>query len=394
MKRLLSLFLSVLVAVSLASCTKKISSESHSDTSTASTNTGSTAKQPLVTGIDPVAYPNPKSVYAYDTLTENQRTAYDALSELVSKVVADKGQKNMSQPLPKAISIQDMNMARAIHTSNFAPLSTIVHSFIFDSSRNDNAMVDALYFDKNDRFPDSFPSELKRYHDTLEAADEILGSLEHDGTDYGKAFAIAKWLTDHVTYDDNWQEKNNLWIFSADGALINKEAVCSGFAKGFDLLCKKAGLHTFTVGDYIDHIWNMICIEAKWYYVDTTWMKSDFYSNFMMSEEICLANGHMKTVYYKDGAFPERTISCPRADSNDLYKDYYGTFEKVISYFQQIELEENKSYPVVVSTPEELKKLRAYKGSYVVDLKNRQYLFNVIKISDTACLVFFYNANA
>lgn len=123
-------------------------------------------------------------------------------------------------------------------------------------------------------------------------------------------------------------------------------------------------------------------------------MKSDFYSNFMMSEEICLANGHMKTVYYKDGTFPERTISCPRADSNDLYKDYYGTFEKVISYFQQIELEENKSYPVAVSTPEELKKLLAYKGSHVVDLKNRQYLFNVIKTSDITCLVFFYKANA
>lgn len=39
-----------------------------------------------------------------------------------------------------------------------------------------------------------------KYPAICRMADEILLSLEHDGTEYGKALSIAKWVADNVNY--------------------------------------------------------------------------------------------------------------------------------------------------------------------------------------------------
>lgn len=61
---------------------------------------------------------------------------------------------------------------------------------------------------------------------------------------------------------------------SAYGALINKKAVCEGYAELFNLLARKAGIDSVMVtgfaGEYL-HAWNMVKLNGVYRYIDTTW---------------------------------------------------------------------------------------------------------------------------
>ena len=99
-------------------------------------------------------------------------------------------------------------------------------------------------------------------------------------SDLEKEIAIIKYLVENVDYDFDEYNKtihrlNN--SYKAYGALVNKKAVCSGYAKAFDLLAKKCGLTTNIItGDaysgtiYGPHAWNQIFLDGEWYNVDVT----------------------------------------------------------------------------------------------------------------------------
>lgn len=67
------------------------------------------------------------------------------------------------------------------------------------------------------------------------------------------------------------------------GALVDRLAVCDGYAYAYQLLCSYAGIPCATVigmsqqgepagGEYIEnHAWNMVCIGEDYYYCDPTW---------------------------------------------------------------------------------------------------------------------------
>ena len=99
-------------------------------------------------------------------------------------------------------------------------------------------------------------------------------------TDLEKEITIIKYLVETVEYDFEEYAKQSRTLndsYKAYGALIYKKAVCSGYAKAFDLLAKKCGLMTTIVtgdamNDYIvgPHAWNQIYLDGDWYNVDVT----------------------------------------------------------------------------------------------------------------------------
>lgn len=65
---------------------------------------------------------------------------------------------------------------------------------------------------------------------------------------------------------------------TAEGALLYGVAECDGYSDAFYLLCSLAGMEVgFQHGDTIDseddstHLWNTICINDRWFFVDMTW---------------------------------------------------------------------------------------------------------------------------
>lgn len=125
------------------------------------------------------------------------------------------------------------------------------------------------------------PATLSR-HDaaTYKAAESILDGILADGmSDYEKEQAIYGWMVSNVDYD--WSHKDPTAYtprisYEPYGALVERTAVCLGYATAFQLLADMAGIESMTVvgaafGSSEDHAWNQVQINGEWHCVDVTW---------------------------------------------------------------------------------------------------------------------------
>lgn len=85
------------------------------------------------------------------------------------------------------------------------------------------------------------------------------------GTEYDKVLAAQIYLRSNV----NYVESKDYLQHTAYGALVNKEAVCEGYAKAYKLLMDAMGIPCDVVINE-EHAWNVVCLEGKWYLVDVT----------------------------------------------------------------------------------------------------------------------------
>lgn len=125
------------------------------------------------------------------------------------------------------------------------------------------------------------PSGLSRDdRKTYDAAKKVLKKVLKDGmSDYEKEFAIYNWVVNNVNYDWTHQDirkETPRVSFQPYGGLVNRKAVCLGYATTFQLLCDLAGVECITVpgaafASQEDHGWNMVRLNGEWYCVDATW---------------------------------------------------------------------------------------------------------------------------
>lgn len=125
------------------------------------------------------------------------------------------------------------------------------------------------------------PAGLSDYDRKIyDAAQEILRELLTDGMDdLEKELAIYGWLVDNVDYD--WRHQNIMATtprlsYEPYGGLVDRTAVCLGYATSFQLLMDMAGVECITVpgaafSSQEDHAWNMVRLNGEWYCVDVTW---------------------------------------------------------------------------------------------------------------------------
>ena len=125
--------------------------------------------------------------------------------------------------------------------------------------------------------PDQLSREDRKIYD---AAQKVLKKVLKDGmSDYEKEFAIYNWVVNNVNYDWTHQDirKGTPRVsFQPYGGLVNRKAVCLGYATTFQLLCDLAGVECITVPGAAfesreDHGWNMVRLNGEWYCVDVTW---------------------------------------------------------------------------------------------------------------------------
>ena len=121
-------------------------------------------------------------------------------------------------------------------------------------------------------------------------------------TDREKLRSIFSWIAEHISYRVKNKYKNakgnnytSQLIFTdttqwksgndmvAETVLLNKSAVCDGYARLFKTLCDYAGLRSavitgFAKGEYnrqlklrCNHSWNAVYIDSAWHLLDVTW---------------------------------------------------------------------------------------------------------------------------
>ena len=87
-------------------------------------------------------------------------------------------------------------------------------------------------------------------------------------SDYHRILAVHDWLVKNVKYD------NSLQKHTVYDALVGKKSVCDGYALATYLLLNDLGIpcrFMSGTGNGDSHAWNIVYLEGKWYYVDTTW---------------------------------------------------------------------------------------------------------------------------
>lgn len=136
------------------------------------------------------------------------------------------------------------------------------------------------------------------------AAREIMSNITSDMDDYDKLKYFHDYLVLNCENDTESPYSNTIY-----GALVQKKALCEGYAKAFSYLCNLAGIeNTIVTGKTkVAHMWNMVKLGGNWYHVDVTWDNPDdalhetypdviLYQYFMITDSV-IENNHAIWTY-------------------------------------------------------------------------------------------------
>jgi len=95
-----------------------------------------------------------------------------------------------------------------------------------------------------------------------------------NGTEYERIRKSHDWLIENMEYEASNSNRGNIY-----GALIEKKAVCEGYARVYKYILDELGINNVLItgkatnskGATEDHMWNYVQIDNVWYAVDITW---------------------------------------------------------------------------------------------------------------------------
>ena len=340
MKRILSLFISVLLCLSMFSCDlKKITEfiEEGIDTENRDEN-----------GIliewecDDLRFDS-----EHDALERDDYYRYSMLSAEEKSVYTD-----IYDAVMDGVSI--LNIEKYKLTSE--KLEELYRIFIADNpalfyiSRNcqyvyeDGIVTDLLIRYTDGENTDKFNSDgtlsavadrtiiKKKLEELKNQVDEILSDIPSDISDFDKEMMIHDYLVRNIEY--NYEEAESITegdvlshAFDVYGAVCKGDAVCEGYAKSFQLLCYEVGINCAQVegiGDSGEHMWNAVYID-DWYYVDVTWddgindSKFPYYAYFNIPEDDL----------EKDHTIDNSTLEAPSCNSDEYA--YYNQYCSIVN---------------------------------------------------------------
>lgn len=122
-------------------------------------------------------------------------------------------------------------------------------------------------------------------------------------TDVQKALLLHDRLAVHCEY--NTENIDAQSAHSMYGAMVERKAVCEGYAEAYDYLLSQVGIEsTYCSSAALGHAWNIVEIDGKRYHVDVTWDDpiADMvgrvkHTNFMLSSTALYAAKHTASDY-------------------------------------------------------------------------------------------------
>ncbi|MGN0610223.1 MAG: transglutaminase domain-containing protein [Ruminiclostridium sp.] len=105
--------------------------------------------------------------------------------------------------------------------------------------------------------------------------DLIVEAIPEYFSTYDKYRYLAAILSMRADYDYDFT--GGLPTATAYGAIEGHLAICQGYSRAFEYLCKKADLWCKIVSGASDgsgHVWNLVKLESGTYHIDVTWSDS------------------------------------------------------------------------------------------------------------------------
>ena len=107
------------------------------------------------------------------------------------------------------------------------------------------------------------------YQTMIDRAEQIISNAPTEA--YARECYFYRWIIEHCAYDEQAAR-----AYDADGVIVSGSAVCEGYARAFQLLCRMGGLpNLYIAGEDkktgVGHAWNKVQIAGEWYATDLTW---------------------------------------------------------------------------------------------------------------------------
>lgn len=120
-------------------------------------------------------------------------------------------------------------------------------------------------------------NEIIAAFDSINATtEEILAKIPDGASELDCELIIHDTLVDSISYDSEAAAEDNSSVkaFGIYGALADKKAVCSGYARAAKMLLNRVGIECRLVSGMSKnsgHMWNQVQIDGQWYNLDVTW---------------------------------------------------------------------------------------------------------------------------
>ena len=118
------------------------------------------------------------------------------------------------------------------------------------------------------------------YDETLDDAafkretNKALSLIDNNMSDLQKAIILHDYLVVNCEYDKERLDTDTLpdISYTAYGVMINRIAVCQGYALAYKYLLNRVGIECYMVSSKtMNHAWNLIVLDGEFYQVDVTW---------------------------------------------------------------------------------------------------------------------------
>ena len=121
-------------------------------------------------------------------------------------------------------------------------------------------------------------------HEIESNSAECLAGLPVGGDDYTKAKYLYEHLIEETEYDHtvayDWADESRIAASQTIvGVLIEKRAVCAGYARTLQYFLQELGIPCVYVSGYANggtHAWVAAQLDGEWYFIDPTWGDPQF----------------------------------------------------------------------------------------------------------------------
>lgn len=264
---------SVLDSSSSSTTTSSVSSENitivNPPTNIGTENTVSGEKLPTS------AIPLKTDTWCYDRISKEQQRIYRLLFAAANSMAY--GWIDLGLCNPETYNA-DIAVAYRAFTYDFPEMFWVPYEYVV---KWEGVSAKAAFSLREDGFKQNYIVDLtnkKEMQKELEdAAKKIASEIKSKTQDKMEQLVLLHdKLCSTVTYYDSPITTDLL--YTAYGALVYGYSVCEGYARAMRYICKQIGIDCLLVTGVSkneQHMWNLVCLENRWYHVDTTWDDTD-----------------------------------------------------------------------------------------------------------------------
>lgn len=229
--------------------------------------------------------------YYYNQLDNTAKLIYDTIESNLSNMTSGNYEIKLSSQIADVLyeDYGENKLDTSFQSAWDALMLDRVDTFFIDVTKVNLKMRKTTYGKKVTYALSIAPADSNGYLanglESKEKVDNILNEIKEtrdnivkrlNGIDYNKIMHAHDWIINNLDYEQNITNNN---VYNLYGALIEKSAVCEGYAEALkyildevDIPCVLvSGTATNSEGKTERHEWNYVQLYGKWYAIDSTW---------------------------------------------------------------------------------------------------------------------------